>query len=124
MRRLRCRACSSSDLAAMPGARCKLGRAGREARHNDAALFMHSFHLSLACVFVASTASSPTACPPFATTPCNMAAEAGSGAAEGAVFMVTGGTGLYGRALQKIVAESPVEGETWHFLSSKDADLR
>lgn len=58
-----------------------------------------------------------------------MAAEAaGTAAAEGVsgpkIFMVTGGTGLYGQALAKVVGDAPVEGETWHFLSSKDADLR
>jgi len=38
--------------------------------------------------------------------------------------MVTGGTGLVGRAIQKVVAEEKHEGEQWIFLSSKDGDLR
>lgn len=45
-------------------------------------------------------------------------------AADAKVFMVTGGSGLFGKALEKVVADKPVEGEVWHFLSSKDADLR
>ena len=34
--------------------------------------------------------------------------------------LVTGGSGLVGQALQKVVAQA----ENWIFLSSKDGDLR
>lgn len=37
--------------------------------------------------------------------------------------MVTGGNGLVGRGLQRAVDEDRREGETWVFLSSRDADL-
>jgi GDP-L-fucose synthase len=53
-----------------------------------------------------------------------MAAESAAASTDAKVFVVTGGTGLYGCALRKIVDANPVEGETWHFLSSKDVDLR
>lgn len=39
-------------------------------------------------------------------------------------IIVTGGTGLVGRALQEEVRACPRDGEEWVFLSSKDADLR
>jgi GDP-L-fucose synthase len=42
---------------------------------------------------------------------------------ETAVVMVTGGTGLVGRALQEVVRQSPLPNETWVYLSSSDADL-
>eukprot|EP00040_Diaphanoeca_grandis_P022362 m.119917 g.119917 ORF g.119917 m.119917 type:complete len:330 (-) comp28774_c2_seq3:915-1904(-) len=44
---------------------------------------------------------------------------------EDHVVMVTGGSGLVGRALQAVIAEDAkkYEGQTWVFLSSKDADL-
>ncbi|CAE7916223.1 GFUS [Symbiodinium sp. KB8] len=38
--------------------------------------------------------------------------------------MVTGGTGLVGKALETVAKEEPREGEKWIFLSSKDGDLR
>ena len=39
------------------------------------------------------------------------------------VILVTGGTGLVGRAMQEVIAsESPV-GEQWIFVGSKQADL-
>jgi len=38
--------------------------------------------------------------------------------------LVTGGTGLVGKAIEAIVNENPTEGETWIYLSSKDGDLR
>ena len=38
--------------------------------------------------------------------------------------LVTGGTGLVGRAIEAHVQEDPVAGETWHFISSKDGDMR
>ena len=37
--------------------------------------------------------------------------------------MVTGGTGLIGKALQKVQAEDSLPNEKWIFLSSKDANL-
>jgi GDP-L-fucose synthase len=37
------------------------------------------------------------------------------------VILVTGGTGLVGRALRE---ESGLTSDEWHFVSSKDADLR
>lgn len=48
------------------------------------------------------------------------------------VCLVTGGTGLVGRALQWVIENEPIgsrygkrnEAETWIFLSSKDGDLR
>lgn len=39
------------------------------------------------------------------------------------VVLVTGGRGLVGTALQKVVAEESPVDETWIFLSSKDGDL-
>jgi len=38
--------------------------------------------------------------------------------------LVTGGTGLVGKAIEAVVNENPIEGESWTFLSSSDADLR
>ena len=41
------------------------------------------------------------------------------------VILVTGGTGLVGKALEKIVeTEEKRADENWVFLSSKDGDLR
>uniref|UniRef100_T1JCL4 GDP-L-fucose synthase n=1 Tax=Strigamia maritima TaxID=126957 RepID=T1JCL4_STRMM len=42
---------------------------------------------------------------------------------EKKTIVVTGGTGLVGKAIEKIVNDSKNENETWIFLSSKDADL-
>lgn len=39
-------------------------------------------------------------------------------------MLVTGGTGLVGRALQDIVATQGSSRDEWHFVGSKDADLR
>jgi nucleoside-diphosphate-sugar epimerase len=39
------------------------------------------------------------------------------------VYMVTGGTGMVGRAIEMFVAEEKREDETWIFLSRKDGDL-
>lgn len=39
------------------------------------------------------------------------------------VVLVTGGTGLVGRAIQKVVDEEKRSDERWIFLSSKEADL-
>ena len=42
-----------------------------------------------------------------------------------AVVLVTGGTGLVGQGIQAVLEKGEKkEGETWIFLSSKDADLR
>ena len=38
--------------------------------------------------------------------------------------MVTGGTGLVGKALEEAVATDPRPNEEWVFLSFKDGDLR
>ena len=38
--------------------------------------------------------------------------------------MVTGGTGLVGKALEEAIATDPRPNEEWIFLSSKDGDLR
>ena len=39
--------------------------------------------------------------------------------------LVTGGTGLVGKAIETVVkAAGEIPGETWYFASSKDADLR
>ena len=40
------------------------------------------------------------------------------------VIMVTGGTGLVGRALEDLVKSDPNPKEKWVFLSSADGDLR
>ena len=39
------------------------------------------------------------------------------------VVLVTGGTGLVGRAIEKVVKAENRPNEQWIFLSSKDADL-
>lgn len=39
------------------------------------------------------------------------------------VILVTGGSGLIGKAIETITKLEPVEGEEWVFLSSKDCDL-
>lgn len=39
-------------------------------------------------------------------------------------ILVTGGSGLVGKAIQKVVADGAgLPGEDWVFVSSKDADL-
>lgn len=44
--------------------------------------------------------------------------------AEKKVIMVTGGTGLVGKAIEFIATgEEKNPNEEWHFLSSKDGDL-
>ena len=54
-----------------------------------------------------------------------MAAMMDTGAGAPAVVMVTGGTGLVGKAIEEFVsADAASKGETWIFLSSRDADLR
>jgi GDP-L-fucose synthase len=48
-----------------------------------------------------------------------------SGAPARKCVLVTGGTGLVGSAVERVVkAGGGLEGEEWVFLSSKDADLR
>lgn len=39
------------------------------------------------------------------------------------VILVTGGTGLVGKAIEKVALSEKKSDETWIFLSSKDADL-
>lgn len=39
------------------------------------------------------------------------------------IIMVTGGSGLVGKAIEVVVARAPKDDEQWIFLSSKDADL-
>jgi GDP-L-fucose synthase len=47
-----------------------------------------------------------------------------SGNGDAKIILVTGGTGLVGRAIQKVTSEDPAaKDETWIFLSSKDGDL-
>ena len=38
--------------------------------------------------------------------------------------LVTGGSGLVGRALQAVIKEQPEANEEWTFLSQRDGDLR
>uniref|UniRef100_A0A7S1C235 GDP-L-fucose synthase n=1 Tax=Corethron hystrix TaxID=216773 RepID=A0A7S1C235_9STRA len=45
-------------------------------------------------------------------------------ASEASVVMVTGGSGLVGKAIQSFVAQNPRKDETWVYLSSKDGDLK
>ena len=40
------------------------------------------------------------------------------------VCMVTGGTGMVGKAIEHEIKAQRPEGEKWIFLSRKDADLR
>ena len=40
------------------------------------------------------------------------------------VVLVTGGTGLVGRAIQNVIENDKRENEKWIFIGSKDADLR
>jgi len=39
------------------------------------------------------------------------------------VVLVTGGTGLVGRAIQNVIENDKRENEKWIFVGSKDADL-
>ncbi|KAJ8951137.1 hypothetical protein NQ318_021581 [Aromia moschata] len=39
------------------------------------------------------------------------------------VILVTGGTGLVGKAIENVVETEKQPDETWIFLSSKDGDL-
>ena len=47
----------------------------------------------------------------------------GAGNDAPAVIMVTGGTGLVGKALEGVVNSNPDPGEKWVFLSYADGDL-
>lgn len=40
------------------------------------------------------------------------------------VILVTGGSGLIGKAIQQVVNSENRTDEEWIFVSSKDADLR
>lgn len=42
---------------------------------------------------------------------------------EHMVVVVTGGTGLVGSAIKKVIEDDPKPNEKWIFLSSKDGDL-
>ncbi|XP_054719553.1 GDP-L-fucose synthase-like [Uloborus diversus] len=39
------------------------------------------------------------------------------------IILVTGGSGLVGKAIEEVVKNNSHQDETWHFVSSKDADL-
>lgn len=39
------------------------------------------------------------------------------------IILVTGGTGLVGRAIEHVIETSKNENEKWIFVGSKDADL-
>lgn len=43
---------------------------------------------------------------------------------EKKIILVTGGSGLVGKAIQKVTKENPRANEQYIFLSSKDADLK
>jgi len=47
-----------------------------------------------------------------------------TGKVEKKIILVTGGTGLVGRAIQKITKENPKNDEHYIFLGSNDVDLR
>jgi len=47
-----------------------------------------------------------------------------SGEVPSEVVLVTGGSGLVGKAVEAYVTANPVPGEKWVFLTSKDGDLR
>lgn len=38
-------------------------------------------------------------------------------------ILVTGGTGLVGKAIETIISQEKKENETWIFVGSSDADL-
>lgn len=58
-------------------------------------------------------------------TPSGPTGAAAMGEPQGSMrILVTGGSGLVGRAIQKVVADGArLPGEDWVFVSSKDADL-
>lgn len=43
---------------------------------------------------------------------------------EEEIILVTGGTGLVGKAIENVVSKDRKENEKFIFLSSKDGDLR
>lgn len=47
-----------------------------------------------------------------------------SGKIEKKIVLVTGGTGLVGRAIQNVSQENPRDDEHFIFLGSHDVDLR
>jgi len=50
-------------------------------------------------------------------------AVAGVNGGGDSVIIVTGGTGLVGKAIEEVIQSDPVQNEKWIFLSSKDGDL-
>jgi GDP-L-fucose synthase len=42
---------------------------------------------------------------------------------EQKIILVTGGTGLVGQAIQKVIKNEKLDNEKWIFVNSKDADL-
>ena len=60
----------------------------------------------------------------FAGTLATMAAAEASESSEGMSVLVTGGSGLVGRAVKAFVEAHGSEKETWFFAGSKDGDLR
>ncbi|KAI0050319.1 NAD(P)-binding protein [Auriscalpium vulgare] len=75
---------------------------------------------AIAAYFAPSPASEPLSVPPHDRTGDSVS-----------VILVTGGTGLVGSAIRRVLETEPVgsrygrlPGERWVFLSSKDADLR
>ena len=54
---------------------------------------------------------------------CSLPAPSTSGEDPCTVILVTGGTGLVGRALAEVVESCLDPKERWVFLSSKDGDL-
>ncbi len=46
-----------------------------------------------------------------------------SGKMEKKVILVTGGSGLVGKAIEAVVKEEQKDDEEWFFATSKDADL-
>lgn len=43
---------------------------------------------------------------------------------EKKIILVTGGSGLVGSAIKEVVEKDKNSQEEWHFISSKDGDLR
>ena len=52
-----------------------------------------------------------------------MSATASESCVEESIILVTGGSGLVGRAIEDLIHSNPVPKEKWIFLSSKDGDL-
>ena len=49
---------------------------------------------------------------------------ANAGSSDAVKILVTGGSGLVGKAFKAVVEESPRPNEEWVFLSSSDGNLR